>query len=328
MTDDDQFEEAEVVTEEKSLATVDRSATALAAQARASIQARVWLALAHPRSLPKVRDLILSQVKRPSLAKRAVYAIERGKKEAVVDGRKQWVPNLVEGPSIKLANTLRIAMGNIGTSDAIVADDHETRTVEVTAIDYETNSSESRQIAVRKVVERKGSRDGRPPDRQIVGSRKNSYGDLVYLCVATEAEIQEAQNSQAARARRNAILALIPADIVEDAVAAAKAVAASAAAQQRAQLVSDLKSRYAKVGVTQAELAEYLGKAIDDASADELVGLAMLHTGITDRQTTWREAVQARVDARTETEPEPPKPKTKGAEALRAAVDRATKEEP
>ena len=291
MTDEiDVFTEPE---QPRAIERVDRSATALAASARASIQARVWLAAERPRSLPRVQDIILAQMKRPSLAAAAVYRIERGKKKT---DSGEWVTNYVEGPSIKLANALRIAMGNLGTEDVVVADDPDYRTIAITCIDYETNSSETRQVVVTKTIERKGHK-GKPPDREIIGSRKNSYGDTVYLCRATEAEIQEAANSASARARRNAILALVPADLVEDAVKLAKQVMSSTAAQTRVATIAKLKAAFAKLGVNQAALAEYLGRSIDDATAEDLMGLEMLSTAISDGQTSWKAALAAHADA-------------------------------
>lgn len=333
-SNEDEWPDAEVVAEERSLVTVDRSATALAAQARATIQARVWMALERPRSLPRVRDIVLTQLKRPSLAARAVYAVPRGKKK---DAEGKWVENIAEGPSIKLANALRIAMGNLGTEDRVIADDADYRTIEVTAIDYESNSSETRSVVVSKTVERKGFKRGNtwdPPDREIISSRQNSYGEPVFKCRATEAEIQEAQNSAASRARRNAIIALVPADIVDDAVRLAKQITASRAAEQRQATIERLKGVFAKGGTTQAELAEYLGRSIDEATAEDLTGLEMLATGIAEGHTTWRAAVKARAEARAaEDAPDgaddPPAKeapaKERGAAATRAAIDRATK---
>lgn len=336
MTEPDNTEtwtDAEVLHDEpQALATVDRSANALAASAKAMIQARVYLALERPRSLPRVRDLVLAQLKRPALALRAVYAIQRGQKK---NAAGEWEANIIEGPSIKLANMLRIAMGNMGTEDLVIADDQDYRTIMCVAIDYESNSSEARTIVVSKTVERRAVYNRRtkkhePPDREIISSRKNSFGDVVFKCRATEAEIQEAQNSAASRARRNAILALVPADITDDAVKLAKQVATNAAAQQRAATIERLKATYGKAGIAQAELAEYLGRAIDDATAEDLVGLEMLSNAIADGQTTWKAAVKARNEVRNAEQDETPVDEAtppaaappKGAAGLAAAVER------
>lgn len=339
--------DAEIVAEDpapqQAIVAVDRQATALAATARAMMQARVFLAMQNPRSLPRVRDALLAQVKRPSLAARAVYQIERGKRKIVnAQGIEEWVPNIIEGPSIKLANAIRVAYGNMDSTDHVLADDQDYRTVLVTAIDYENNTSESRTVVVSKTVERKGyTRKGKeyPPDREVISSRRNSYGELVYKCRATEQEVQEAQNSAASRARRNAIIALVPADLVEDAVRTAKAVTASAVAQQRAATIEKQKAFFGRIGVAQADLAAYLGRAIDDATADDLIGLEMLSTAISENAITWRAALKARQEARaSDAESEPDEPSapaptpgeqpSKGAAAARAAVKRATEGQP
>lgn len=335
--DDASIEDAEIVRHEPTaLIATDRGAAALAASERAHIQARVYLALQNPRNLAVVRDKIKTLLQRPSLAEKAVYRRPQGKKKNEATG--QWEENFVEGASIRLAESLRKAYGNLDTRDRIIADDETSRTVMVMALDYESNTSESREIIVQKRIERRGFKKGGvdvPPDREIVSSRKNSYGDTVYLCVATDAEVMEMQNSYASRARRNAIIALIEADIVEDAVRFAKQVRFNNIAQQRVKAIEDLRAVYTKMGVAQAELADYLGRPIDNATADDLQGLEMLATAIREGTTSWKATLKARKEARAIEEaddaPEkvdgpPPGPPTKGADATRDAVARATKE--
>lgn len=340
MTDqpDPETGELELVTQDRAPAPMmvtDRQATALAATARAMVQARVFMARQNPRSMPAVFDRMVQSLKRPSFAEKAVFRIKRGK---VQNGDGQWIDNYIEGPSIRLAESLRLAMGNIGTEDVIVADDDESRTVAVTAIDYESNSSQTVMIQVQKRVEKKGFKDRnapggwKPPDREVISWRKNSYGDPVYLCVATDDEVMEIQNRNAAKARRNCILSIVPADLREDCVNQAKAVAVNAAAANRIATIASLKGKFAKRSIKQEEIALYLGKSIDEASADELAGLSMLAVSLDEGQTTWKEVMKARAEAvAAEQEPEDEKPavaKKRGGAAIGSAIDAVTKQEP
>lgn len=337
--DDDMppIEDAEIVREEpRAIIATDRQATALAASVRATIQARVYLALERPRNLAVVKDRITSMLKRPSIAEKAVYRVQRGGE--MKNGK--WEPNYVEGPSIRLMEMMRQAFGNMDTTDMVIADSDHDRTIQVTALDYEANASESRQIMVPKTIERKATYDKetrsyKPPDREILSVRKNSYGKDVYRCIATDAEVMEMQNSQASRARRNAIRALLPPDMVEDAVALAKVTMASKVAKQRADEITRLRGVFQKIGVNNEGMAEYLGHGLDDATHDDLVGLGMLATAIGEGSTTWKAAVKARAEARAaeaeaEADATPPAAApasttpNKGTEAARAAVERAT----
>lgn len=265
------------------LVAVDRVSSSLAAAAEAQIKAQVWAARAYPRSLPAVRDRALEQIRRPSIAETATYEVK----------------NRGSGLTIKAANMLRIAMGNMTTSDVVVADTEDERTIQVTAVDLESNTAESRMLVVRKVVERRGERDGGPPrGRIVVGPpRPNSYGDLVYPCRATEDEIPMIAGAATAKARRGCILALVPEDIKQQVFDLSRAIAANAAASNRAATLDKLRAWYAKGGITSADLSAYLGRDLELATTEDLVMLQQLAQAIGDKQTTWKEAVRSREEA-------------------------------
>lgn len=302
------------------LAIVDRQATALAAAAEAQIKAQVWAARSYPRNLPSVLDRALAQVKRPAVAERAVYAVPRG-------------GQTIEGLSIKAANILRAAMGNIITDDMVVADTDEYRTITVSAMDLESNTSERRTVVVSKTVERKGrrGRDGKPaaPDREVIGApRLNSYGDLVWKCRATEDEIVMVQNAACSKARRNCILALVPQDIQDALQDTAQRVKASVGAKNRAAALDSIRQGFSRKGITTAEVSAYLGRELEQATVEEITMLQGLVTSIVEGHVSWKEVVRSREEAReAAAEPAPtatPPPAT-GRKRAADAVDAATK---
>lgn len=306
---------------------------ALAQAERAIIEAHVLVARQFPRHLPAVRARINKELRRPSVAERAMYALPRGEKPVcsrcggdwkgdrhacpsnVGDGEKSkvWVANIVEGESIKMANMMQAAMGNMTSGSRVVADDDDSRTVRVRAMDWESMSGVDDEIVIRKVVERKevtlrfGKDRGKkvPPDRELLGPpRKNSKGELVYLCRATEDEIRERQAALVSKSRRQCILALVPEDIREDARKLAKAVAKSTIAANRLATIQALKVGYGRVGVDEVMLADYLGRAVEDASADQLELLGGLLTAITDKEsgTTWESVMKSKADSEAATQ--------------------------
>ena len=341
---DDDVEDAELVDhdgeERRELAVMgaDRSPVAytggaaghaLAQAERAIIEAHVLVARQFPRHLPAVRARINKELRRPSVAERAMYALPRGEKpvcsacgadwkgdrhncppgtKGADEKSKVWVANLVEGESIKMANMMQASMGNITSGSRVVADDDDSRTVRVYAKDWESMSGVDDEIVIRKVVERKevtlrfGKDRGKkvPPDRELLGPpRKNSKGELVYLCRATEDEIRERQAALVSKSRRQCILALVPEDIREDARKLAKAVAKSSIAANRQATIQSLKVGYGRLGVDEVMLSEYIDRAIEDASADQLELLGGLLVALTDKEsgTTWESVMKSKADA-------------------------------
>ena len=61
----------------------------------------------------------------------------------------------------------------------------------VAACDLERNKTEETDVLVQKVIERKNPRDG----QTVIGSRKNSQGQTVYLIEANDNELQVKANA-------------------------------------------------------------------------------------------------------------------------------------
>ncbi|HYG12344.1 MAG TPA: hypothetical protein VD835_20545, partial [Pyrinomonadaceae bacterium] len=96
----------------------ETSTTALAAQAKAQIEARYIVAMQRPRDMDTVRTKLLKECSRPGFAKVARYS-------KPVGGSK------IEGPSIRFAEAALRCMGNVVPESFVVWDDEEKRVVRV-----------------------------------------------------------------------------------------------------------------------------------------------------------------------------------------------------
>ena len=117
--------------------TRETSVTAVAAQAKAAVEARFLVALHRPRDIDVVRSRLLKDCKRPRFAEVARYRRPVGKKK--VNGR--WEDSYAEGPSIRFAEAALRHMGNIDIANPTIYDDSEKMIVRVTATDLETNAT-------------------------------------------------------------------------------------------------------------------------------------------------------------------------------------------
>lgn len=263
------------------------AATVLAERSREMVRARIMQALARPRDMFAVRERLLNECKRPGFAESAWY------RKPVGSGK------FAEGFSVRFAEAALRAMGNIAVSQVIVYEDAHARTIAVMATDLETNASTDVEVTLEKTVERKAVK----PGQTVLGSRINSYGDRVYLIEATEDEFAVKAASAIAKARRNVILQLLPGDIQHEAtqqIAETRAAGEKAVdpASRRKQLIDRFAT---KLGIKVAQLVEYLGKPLDQATPEEMRDLRDLGLAIEDKETTWAAAMASRevVDEQT-----------------------------
>lgn len=270
------------------LAARETSSAAVAAQARAAVEARYVMALRNPRDVDRARAAILKSCARPGFAEKAIYA--KPQAGARPDGK-------VRGPSIRLAEEMARAFGNIMCEVATVYDDDEMRIVRVTVTDLETNATWPKDVTVPKRVERKS-----PKDREILGERTNVDGEKVYIVRATDDETLIRENALASKAVRNGILRIIPSDVVEDALARAKETNSTPAKgvdlEARRKKIFD---GFAEVGVAPDKVKWYVGHDMATISPEEWTELGELRNAIRDGETTWPEAVAARAEQRGET---------------------------
>jgi hypothetical protein len=308
----------EIVREDmrRELALDERSvgANAAAVKARAEVEAPYTIARHFPRSWLDVRTRFVNEksgeLMRPAFAKACVFAREQGGEW----DRGTWVPTIVQGLSIRFAESAMALAGNIRCGSEIHFDDNEKRIYRVYAVDLETNAIGDVMIVVEKTVERKKTvyDDGNTSVdyRTVLRERKNTKGDVVAICLGTEDEITLKANNAIAKARRNLILALMPPDIKDECLEVAKRVRDAGIAKDPHAERKQLADGFAKLGVLPKDLTEYMGHELEQCSPSELGLLRGLFMAIQDGEASWPELVAEK------SKPEPEQVKTSKAKKL------------
>ncbi len=248
--------------------TGETNASAMVAQATASIQARYVMAMQRPRVWDDVRVKLLQECRRPGFAEVARYRKPIGKG--------------IVGPSIRFAEAALRYAGNLGVDTTVDYEDPTRRVMTVTATDFETNASYSSPVSIDKTVER-----SEPKDRSILATRTNSAGNTVYIVSATEDELLNKQNAMVSKAARTLILRMIPGDIVEEAQAQCVLTLQDRASKDPAGERKKLCDAFAGIGVQPSQLAQYVGHSLDVLNPGELTDLREIFQTIRDGETTW-----------------------------------------
>jgi hypothetical protein len=222
------------------------------------------MATMKPRSEDAVyKGAVMELTLAPEFAKRAWYSIPYKDKET------NQVVN-VEGPSIKAAMALARRWGNCANAGRIVENLDDRLVVEGVFMDYETNLRTLRTISVAKKYWSKAM-------KMVVPLREDR------LNMAIQAGMS--------KAIRNAILASLPAALVDTYVAAAKKVAVAAVKGAPGVKEQTVKEKIAasikwfvSQGAPQKAVDEYLAGQSAETDDDLLAILIGLGTSIKDGQ--------------------------------------------
>jgi hypothetical protein len=263
-------------------ANSETAAEVLAAQAKATIQARYIVAERRPRDGDAVRQKMMRECERTSFAESALYKKPVGGKT-------------ISGLSVRYAEAVARVYGNLLIDPAIIYDDATKRIVRVTATDLETNTTYSKDLLIEKTVERKQLKQG----QQALSSRLNSYGDRVFLVEATEDDTLTKEAALMAKARRQLILMLVPGDLQDECSDAINSTIAKKVASDPDAEKKKLIDAFDDLGIRVEQLKMFLG--VDDLSAltpKDLITLRGVYTAIRDGETNWRELMEQREAAR------------------------------
>ncbi len=267
--------------------------TAISTKIRAEIESSLVLARKFPRDENNVRIGVLKTCRIPSFAEKAKYKKPQGKTQ---DEKGKWVQNYVIGPSIRLAEELFRQWGNITFESAVLYEDGKRRIVAVRAMDLQTLATTSAQFIVEKTVERK---DGKY--REIISERMNSKNEKVCIVVATEDEVLSKQNNMMSKYRRNLIIQLIPTYILQDAIEIIDEVVLSGIKEDPEKSKKTIMDNFAKIGVLPSDLEKYLNHPLTQIIPSEIAELKDLHMAIAERETTWVEAMEEKINPEGET---------------------------
>lgn len=253
----------------------ETASTAVAAQAKASIEARYTMAMHRPRNWMEVAVKLNDACRRPGVAEEAEYKLSRGGKEIV-------------GPSIRFAEEALRAAGNILSEVTVVFDDDEKRIVRITMTDLESNWSIPRDIVLNKTVERRDVKSG----QKVLSSRTNSENKVVYTVQATEDDLLFKQNALVSKVMRTDGLRLIPTDIKDDALAIAAETRRTRDAKDPAGAAKKIAAKFFALGVSVTQLEDFLGKPLTALVETEIEALRLMYGALSEGEATWAEFVE------------------------------------
>lgn len=225
-----------------------RSGGAIADRAVAETQAQVFMAKQFPRDENQARARILRSCQRPGLASKAIYTYPKG-------GQR------VSGPSIRLAEAIAQAWGNLDFNTVIL----EQRENESVCLSYcwdvETNTRASRSFIVPHKISTK-------------------HGEKV---LTDPREIYELAANQGARRLRACILSIIPGDIVDEAIEACNVTLSGGNKRPLLDRLRELTDRFMTYySVPLSSIERYFGYPLDSFTEMDGVTLAGIYTALRD----------------------------------------------
>jgi len=269
-----------------SIAKIDPSAIAAAETVKARIQSAYIMAFQKPRDEMEARDRILTACKRTEFAGKAEYSRPQGGKS-------------IKGPSIRFAELALREWGNILSEVQTLYDDESIRRVRVSVLDLETNAQFSKDLQIKKTIERKNKK-GREED--VLGERLNSYKETVYILRATDEEMYTKEAAWVSRILRNEGLRLIPTDIIEEGMDQARKTVANRAIQDPEGEKKRLLDAFSGIGIKPKEVEKYIKHSLDTISPPEIVNLRIVYQSIKDGESTWADYSLDREDPKDNNE--------------------------
>lgn len=254
-------------------------------RAVAEVQAAMMIARMNPRDPIVAVDRILNACTRPTLANAAVYSYSRGGSD-------------ITGPSIRLAEAMAQAWGNMQFGIRELSQANGESTVQAFAWDVETNTRREVTFQVPHV------RHTRQGARRLEDPRD------VYELVA----------NQGARRLRACILAVIPGDVTEAAVAQCETTMHTSA-DTSPEATKKLVEAFAAYGVTREQIEKRIQRRVDAIQPAQVVSLRKIYASLRDGMSSvadWFEQTE---------QPEQMSAPAKGNDAVKDKIKRRMQEQ-
>lgn len=258
-----------------SLVHIDPAAVAAGEAAKARIQSGYIMAYQKPRDPMESRDRILKACRRSEFAGKAEYSKPVGGKA-------------IKGPSVRFAELALREWGNIMTEVTTLYEDDNIRRVRISVLDLETNAQFTRDIQIKKTIERRNKK-GREDD--LISERKNTSGDTVYILCATDEEMHTKESAWVSKVLRNEGLRLIPTDIIEEGMTEARKTVAKRATEDPEGEKKKILDSFSSIGISPKEIQKYIRHSLDTISPPELVNLRTVFQSIRDGESTWADYI-------------------------------------
>lgn len=236
-------------------------------RAIAEAQGKLIIAKRFPRNQVSAFANVMQVCQRKGIAEKAFYSYKRG-------------GQIVSGPTIRFAEELARCWGNIDYGIKELSQDDGKSEMQAYAWDLETNTISIQNFTNNHVRETKS------------GKQK----------LTSERDIYEINANMGARRLRSRILAILPNDLVEAAIAECKKTLEGGNNIPLIDKVNNMVSGFAKVGVTQKQLEKYMGHLAEETTAQEITDLVGIYNSIKNGESKPSEWFETQMEANSLTE--------------------------
>lgn len=256
------------------VAPAHQNAVAEASSARevAEVQAAMAIAKRFPRDPREAMDRILNACTRPTLAEKALYTYSRGGTE-------------ITGPSIRLAEAMAQAWGNMQIGVRELSQEAGVSTVEAFAWDIETNTRMNKVFQVSHIRHTKNGAKALTDPRDIYENVANN----------------------GARRLRACILGVIPGDVTEAAVQQCEETA-TVSADVSPEGIKVMLAAFAEFGVTKDQIETKIQSHIESIRPAQKVNLKKIYNSLRDGMSKPEDWFEPSKSADAPPPPPPPKP--------------------
>ncbi|MDY4579764.1 MAG: hypothetical protein SO471_17830 [Anaerobutyricum hallii] len=231
-------------------------------RAIAEAQGKLVIAKRFPRNQVDAFKNVMEACQRKGIAEKAFYSYKRGSQ-------------IVSGPTIRFAEELARCWGNIDYGIKELSHDDGKSEMQAYAWDLETNT-----ISVQNFTN--------PHYREVKGERKKLTSDR---------DIYEVNANMGARRLRSRILAILPNDLVESAIAECKKTLEGGNGIPLIDKVKNMVNGFSRFGVSREQLEKHMGHKIEETSGAEISELVGIYNSIKEGNTKPSDWFESQMEA-------------------------------
>lgn len=236
-------------------------------RAIAEAQGKLVIAKRFPRDQIRAFNDVQTLCQRKGIAEKAFYSYKRGSE-------------VVTGPTIRFAEELARCWGNIDYGIKELSQDDGKSEMQAYAWDLETNTISVQNFTNNHVRE---TRDGKKK-------------------LTSERDIYEINANMGARRLRSRILAILPNDLVEMAIAECKKTLSGGGSIPLIDKVRNMVAGFAKLGVTKEQLEKYMKHKTEETTLSEITELVGVYNSIKNGDTKPSDWFESQLHANELTE--------------------------
>ena len=216
-----------------------------ASRAIAEAQGKLVIAKRFPRDEVQAYNRVAQACQRKGIAEKAFYSYNRG-------------GGVVSGPTIRFAEELARCWGNIDYGIKELSQDDGKSEMQAYAWDLETNAQSVQNFT-------------NPHIREVGGKAK---------VLTSQRDIYEINANMGARRLRSRILAILPTDLVDMAIAECKKTLAGNNDEPLIDRVKRMVVAFGKIGVTQQQIETRLKRKVDTMTVDDFTDYIGIYNAI------------------------------------------------